>query len=552
MNKGWIIGIVALVLFCALGGYAVNAGRRMFDAKKDKAPQPKVEKGDVTVRVVESGSLVAYKSVEVKSRVSGRVAKLVVDEGEYVEQGQLIAIIDPQETELQVEQNAAQVRGAQAGMRRTSIEVGQRRVTAQAALDRARANLRQVELELRAQPQLTNASIIAAKSALDQARQAKDQLLRVTHPNSRVAAETALEDAVAARQRAEAELRRQESLLAKGYVSRREAESASLNLQTAVSREATAREAMETIAEAQRIEARQAEERIRQAEAELDRARAGSVQDGVKREQLRQAQAAVREATAQLRDVEALRASQAQQAATVEQLSTVLRDGRRQLAETRIVAPISGVVTRRFVQIGELVASLNSFSAGSPIFRIEDRSKMLIQLQVNEIDVARLRLAMPAEIVVDAFPGRMLEGKVSKVAPTSVSQGQPQDAAGGAEAVVKYGVEVTLLRPEPDLKSGMSAKCTMRVLDRQNVVRVPLGFLGEKDGETFLMIRKPGSKPDDKGTKTIVKVGARSATHAEIVSGAKVGDLLVKPGFTGPKRKGMMEFGVASEEEGQE
>lgn len=552
MNKGWIIGISALVLFCALGGFAVNAARGMFAAKKDEAPQPKVEKGDVSVRVIESGSLNAFKSVEVKSRVSGRVAKLIVDEGEYVEQGQLIAVIDPQETELQVQQNAAQVRGAEAGVRRTSIEIGQRSVTAQAALDRARANLRQVEMELKAQPQLTSSAIVAATSALAQARQAKDQLLRVTHPNSRVAAETALADAMASRQRAESELKRQESLLAKGYVSRREAESASLNLQTALSREATARESMETIAEAQRIETEQAEERIRQAEAELDRARLGTVQDGVKREQLRQAQAAVREATAQLRDVEALRASQAQQAATVDQLTTVLRDGRRQLGETRIVAPISGVVTRRFVQIGELVASLNSFSAGSPIFRIEDRSKMLIKLQVNEIDVARLRLAMPAEVVVDAFPGRKLDGKVTKVAPTSVSQGQAQISASGTEAVVKYEVEVTLLRPEADLKSGMSAKCTMMVLDRRGVARVPIDYLGEADGETYLMIRQPGSKPDDKGTKTKVTVGARSATHVEIVSGAKEGDLLAKPKFTGPERKGMMSFGNDEGEEGRQ
>lgn len=546
MKSGHWVGIGALVVFCSFGGFAVQQFQKNANAKKDKKPEITVQRGEVSVSVVENGTLNAIKSVEVKSRVSGRVAQLLVDEGEFVEAGQLIAVIDPQETQLQVEQNAAQVRGAQAGMDRTDIEIAQRRVTAQTALQRAEASMRQVELELKAQPTLSSTAVRASQSALVQAEQSERQLIDVTQPNARVTATTAVQDAEANVKNAKDELNRQQQLLDKGYVARRSVQDAEVQLQLAQSRLANAKESLSTLQASQSVERKLAEERISQAQADLDRSKANTVQDGVKREQYRQAQAAVREARAQLKDVAALQASRRQQSATVEQLSTVLQDGRRQLGETRILAPLSGVVSKRFVQIGELVASLNSFSAGSPIFRIEDRSKMLVKLQVNEIDVAKLKLGMPAEISVDAVQGKNLAGKVGKIAPTSIGSIQ---ASPSADPVVKYEVEVTVVEPNAALKTGMSAKCSMKVIERKNVLRVPVDYLGTDSGKYFLMIRAKGSKPDDKGKKTTVEIGQRSQTHVEITKGIAEGAILALPKFTGPERKGMMSFGPDEGEE---
>ena len=103
---------------------------------------------------------------------------------------------------------------------------------------------------------------------------------------------------------------------------------------------------------------------------------------------------------------------------------------------------------------------------------------------MNEIDVARLRLGMPVEIDVDAFPEGSYRGKVNKIAPSSTSMAQ---AGGGAamssDAVVKYEVEVRLDRPDAKLRSGMSAKCTFETIKRTNVLRLPIDFVGtDKDG----------------------------------------------------------------------
>jgi HlyD family secretion protein len=534
-----VLGLVAVSAF--LLNDQVQRGKK--EAEEKKKAQ-KVERGDILVQVIETGTLQAVKSVEVKSRVSGRVAELLVDEGDRVAIGQLVAVIDPQETQLQVAQNQAQVRGAESGRQRLDVEIAQRRVTAENALAKARSALRQLEAELQVQPGLTKSSIAAAESAASQAQQALDQLVRVTHPNARTATDLAVRDAELSLETAKNEAARSERLLERGYISRREQENAALQVQLATTRLKNAQENRDRLAFSQEIERKQAEERLRQAQSQLEQARLQGVQDTVKREQYLRAQREVSDAQAQLRDIQALAASRAQQSAQIDQLRSVLADGQRQLRETRVVAPISGIVTNRPVQVGELVSSLNSFSAGTTIFRIEDRATMVVKLQINEIDVARLREGMEATLIVDAFPDRTVRGKVSKIAPASSASGS-QPIVG--DAVVKYAVEVTILDPTDDLKSGMSAKCTMKIVDKKNVLRVPVDYVGKDDKGQFLMLapEKKGQEPK----RVSVVLGEKSGAFTEIVSGAKEGDSLVKPDFAGPKRKGMMQFGPDDEEQ---
>jgi HlyD family secretion protein len=493
----------------------------------------------VTVEVIETGSLNAKRSVEVKSRVSGRVKALYVDEGDLVYKGQVIAEIDPQETQLQVAQNLAQVRGAEAGVRRQSIEISQRRVSAQNALVKAQSNLRQVEMELRIQPTLTRSGIDSSEAAFAQANQAYEELRDVTQPNARTAAEVNLRDAQVALENANLEIERTERLLEEGYVSRRDAESARLQKQLAESKLRTAKENLDRLSRSQSLELSQAKERVRQAKSTLTQSNANTIQDRVKREQYLRAVKEVSDARNQVRDIEAMIASRDQQLASVSQLRSVLSDGQRQLGETRIVAPLDGIVTKRAVQVGELVSSLNSFSAGTTIVKIEDRSQMLAQLSINEIDVAKLQLGTSADVLVDAFPDESFKGKVTKIAPTNVAA-----YAGSTEAVVKYEVEVTLDSAKGKLKSGMSAKCTMKVVNRKAVARLPVDYVGKDAVGYFVTL--PG-KQSKEGTRKAVTVGAKSTTHYEIVDGVVAGTKVLRPKFNGPARKGMMDLTVSGE-----
>lgn len=551
MKRSTVGIIIVAVIICGMGYTALKvvsgmAKGRAQAAKELKQSTAQVTEGDIVVRVVETGSLEPQTHVEVKSRVGGRIAKLLVDEGDYVEKGDLIAIIDPQETELQVAQSRAQLKGARSSVRRTEIEIQQRKVTAQTNLNRAQSRLRQLDKELEAQPKLTNAAITSAQASLATAKKNYETLTKVTQPNARTSAVNALQDAKHNLDQATLDERRQKDLYDHGYVAKKVWEQAKLELEFAKTRHKSASDSLQRLDDDHRLERDRARSAIRQAEAELARAKTNSIQDALKKEEYRQAVANVRDAEAALKDVAALEQSKINSMASVEQLESVLRNSERELNETEIKAPMSGIVSKRYVQAGELVSSLSSFSSGTPIVKIEDRRTMQVRLNVNEIDVAKLKEGMKASITVDAMPEKKFEGIVSKIAPSMIAAA---DGTVSLDAVVKYEVEVRLTNASDKLKTGMSATCEMKAIEHLNVLTAPTEFVGEDEEGSYVMLKS--KKSDKKGKKTRVVVGESTGSKVEIISGVEKGAYLAKPEFTGPKRQGFM-GGPSEDDEGSE
>lgn len=546
-KKGWVLAVLSILL-CS--GVLIAAQQWVsFRARGQPKPDPDeavVARGDITVRVIETGTVDAVKAVEIKSRVAGRIEKLFVREGDRVSAGDPIARIDAREIELGLERDRAGLRGALAAYERSAIEIEQRRASAEASVQQARQRLAQAELELRAQPALTRAAIESAEAELRAAEQSRDQLARVGHPNARTAARAEVEDAQASLENAQAELERRRRLLGEGFVAARDLEAAELQVELARSRLAAARERLQRLDEQQALEMRQAEERVRQARAALEQARANRFRDSVKERELDAARAALAQALAQRRDVDALVRTRRQQLAQIDQLRSSVAESLRQLGETEIRAPIGGVITRRYVQEGELVASLSSFSAGTPIVRLEDRKALMVKLRINEIDVARLSVGLPVEVRVEAFPESTFRGRISTISPASVAVGE-QGPAPATTPVVKYEVEVLLDRADPRLKTGMSARCTMTVVDRKNVLRLPIDFVGADEEGRYVLVVSPGT-PGEKAAaprRVPVEVGAESGAYIEIVRGLEEGQKVRRPPYTGPPRRGFQFEGKA-------
>lgn len=170
---------------------------------------------------------------------------------------------------------------------------------------------------------------------------------------------------------------------------------------------------------------------------------------------------------------------------------------------------------------------------------------MLIKLDINEIDVAKLKIGMDAEVSVDALPGQKFIGKIAKIAPASKSTGA---AAGntGSDPVVKYEVEVRLEQADPKLKSGMSAKCTMTSQKAANVLKIPLEYLGRDGDSYYIALADEGADakagdpagPELKTNRVKVTIGLQDSNSVEIKTGTTAGTKIFKPKFTGPKRKG--------------
>lgn len=273
------------------------------------------------------------------------------------------------------------------------------------------------------------------------------------------------------------------------------------------------------------------------------------VLNDIKAQEVLSARAALQQAQAQLRAAQAgvqqdrMRQDEVAQAkATVVQLENQLREFEVRQHDTRLLAPMSGVVTLRYVEEGELVMSgVSSFSAGTPVVQIADLSQMLVKMSVNEVDVHKIRPGLPVEITIDGARGVIFAGHVRSVAPAALGSGA-QGAGGQGGGVVRFAVEVLADRSDSRLKPGMSAKCTIVIARRKNVLRLPNECVEGEGANAKVQVWSQAiknGKKTDVFTPRPITISLRGDTHVEILSGLKEGER-VKPGvYTGPKRRSL-------------
>ena len=82
----------------------------------------------------------------------------------------------------------------------------------------------------------------------------------------------------------------------------------------------------------------------------------------------------------------------------------------------------------------------------------------------------------------------------------------------------------------------MTATCRMEVVSASNVLSIPIDYLLEEDGKTYVMVKE--TDPKSKGKKTEVEVGRRSGSRVELRNGVSQGTKLVRPNYSGPPRRG--------------
>src|SRR6266566_1007422 len=118
---------LGIVLLIAVGVFAATRGGTKIDPSK----LAKVEKGDLAKSVVATGKVTPITKVEVKSKASGIVKKLLVDYGDKVKKGQLLAQLDKEEIEAQVEQSRAAAEAAEATLKGSEADYERAKVDAE-------------------------------------------------------------------------------------------------------------------------------------------------------------------------------------------------------------------------------------------------------------------------------------------------------------------------------------------------------------------------------------------------------------------------------------
>jgi HlyD family secretion protein len=204
--------------------------------------------------------------------------------------------------------------------------------------------------------------------------------------------------------------------------------------------------------------------------------------------------------------------------ARAEQGRDLTRKGRIATAditiESNIKAPAAGTILTRTVNPGDPITPLTSYQPGTELATVADMSDLIFKGTVDEIDVGKLRVGLPARIKVGALPTDVVTGRVSRIAP----QAQQKDGA------TLFDVEIEL---DPTnkivLRAGYSANADLIIREKKDVLTVPERVVLFEDGGKKTFVELPAGKPKDPPRKTEIQLGISDGLNAEVLSGLKPG-----------------------------
>ena len=205
-----------------------------------------------------------------------------------------------------------------------------------------------------------------------------------------------------------------------------------------------------------------------------------------------------------------------------------LNQAQQNLAKTVIRSPIDGVVTSLPVKVGETVTAGTNI-LGSTLMNIANPAQIIAKLQVDEADIANVRLGAEADIHAVSFPQASLKGKVVFIA-SSVTQATTTAQASGAR---NFEVKVALQGKDlPHILPGMSCRAEIFTRSAPHALAVPVqavlydntpgkSGLDSSNGAYVFVVR------DGKVHKTAVVTGLSSDTWQAIDKGLKAGSEVV-------------------------
>lgn len=150
-------------------------------------------------------------------------------------------------------------------------------------------------------------------------------------------------------------------------------------------------------------------------------------------------------------ELKAMEAEAGSSEAELKQREANLRLTQIRLQEATLYAPISGIVTLKAYEIGEMT------QPGAPILTLIDPESVWARIDLEEGDIAKVRLGNRAEVFVDSLPGRSFEGKVAEVGSEGGFATQ-RDVTRGKQDIKTFRVKAQLVSPQGFLKPGMTTK----------------------------------------------------------------------------------------------
>lgn len=252
--------------------------------------------------------------------------------------------------------------------------------------------------------------------------------------------------------------------------------------------------------------------------------------------------------------VEQTRAANEQSRLVAEQARAVLTHTQDVLRKTTYRAPIDGIVSYIAVRVGENVVPGIQNAEGSFLMTISDMSVVTSEVKVDETDITNIRAGQPADVTIDAVPGKTYKGHVTEVGELAILRSSGQAATTQTTANTQeardFKVVVTLDNPPDSLRPGLSSTAKIQTAQKSAVLTIPIQALAVRSqadldeakqpkGNVTLAASKPATtaeKTDIQGVFVIrankaefvpVQTGITGITDIEITGGLKEGDQIV-------------------------
>ncbi len=356
--------------------------------------------------------------IPVSPKIYGKVLEVLVDDNQQVRKGQVLVRIDPRDYQAKVDQAQAavavaesQAQGANAGVPLIRDTTGSSVTAAEAQLSAARADYDQAQVDY---DRASTADIAVARANVETAQATADH--------------------------AQADLDRMKTLVDKEEISRLEYDSYASAARVALSQLQAAKDKLAAVTK------------------DADTKKAALVSSQAR---IAQAQAAILQAKATQRQVPVRVADASSATAGIAQAHANLEAARLDLGYTTIVAPVDGVVTKKSVEVGQVVQQ------GQGLMTLVPLQDVWVTANFKETQLADVRTGQKAEVKAD-LSGKTYAGHVDSIAAatgTRMSLLPPENATGNYVKVVQRIPVKIVLDPIPGgnqvLRPGMNIEATI-------------------------------------------------------------------------------------------
>jgi len=542
-QKWFIIFIIVLIIFSA-AWYFIKIKTDNTKKTKDYSTAT-VIRDNMDVIVTTTGTVNASTQIDITSEAAGKVIKLPHNEGDIVKKGDLLAIIDDTQqkeafiqTEASYKNTLAQLEKArvsrdyQQNVTDIGIETGQEE------LERARLEYEQALEKLAEAKSISEYEIKKAEAGLNVAKKQLEQALAGSREQELAEEAQNVRQAEVTMENAEKEMKRQEELYQKGYVSLQDVDNAEKDFLVAEAQYKASVEQFDMLSEGTRAEEieilkAQVEESEKNLKLQIEQNRqsinAQEREVELAKNSILQAELSLSENIENIKQIkikeEEISAAEADLLKSEASRNQALDD----LEKTKILSPINGIIIKRDAEIGDVVMSqTKSVGGGTVLMTVADLGELYAEADIDEADIGKLRKDLPVTITSATYKGLQVPGIITFISPM----------AEKVEQIPTFSIEIKILIdkiPEESLPEGrgryellfpgMSVDADIYVKHKENILQLPVEAVKTKKSKSYVTL----VKGKDIFEEVEVTTGIKNNIMIEIIRGVSEGDIIKLP-----------------------